>query len=177
MSKVLTSPKGKAIFPHLTEPDIKYKVEGEYHVKLECKKAESEALIQAIGNQVALQVKAQHDLDPKKEVVKAPLPYELIDDTVIFNFKLRASGKRKSDGKEFTQKPDLRSADMMKFPEDKQIWADSILRITFEPYAWNMPIGIGCTLRLKTVQVIDLVTGSAESNLGDLKPEHTEAPF
>ena len=47
MSKVLTSPKGKAIFPHLTEPDIKYKVEGEYHVKLECKKAESEALIQA----------------------------------------------------------------------------------------------------------------------------------
>ena len=110
-------------------------------------------------------------------MVKAPLPYEVIDDTVIFNFKLRASGKRKSDGKEFTQKPDLRSADMMKFPEDKQIWADSILRITFEPYAWNMPIGIGCTLRLKTVQVIDLVTGSAESNLGDLKPEHTEAPF
>jgi hypothetical protein len=35
MSKplILTSPKGRAIFPHLTEPDTKFKPEGEYHVK------------------------------------------------------------------------------------------------------------------------------------------------
>ena len=32
MSKplILTSPKGRAIFPHLTEPDTKFKPEGEY---------------------------------------------------------------------------------------------------------------------------------------------------
>ena len=173
---VLTSPKGRAIFPHLTEPDTKYKAEGEYHVKLECPKVECEGLIQSIGNEIAVQIKSQHDLDPNKEVTKK-LPYEVIDDKVIFTFKLKASGKRKSDGKEFTQKPDLRSADMMRFPHDKQIWGDSILRITFSPYAWNQPIGIGCTLRIKTVQVIDLVTGSADTNLGDLKPETSEAPY
>ncbi len=40
MSKplILTSPKGRAIFPHLTEPDTKFKPEGEYHVKQEGKR-------------------------------------------------------------------------------------------------------------------------------------------
>lgn len=166
-----TSPKGRAIFPHLTEPDIKYKAEGEYHVKLECDKSESAILIDAIGNIIATEIKKQHDVDPKKQITKAPLPYEIVEDKVIFNFKMKASGKRRSDGKEFTMSPDLRSADMTRFPDDKQIWGDSILRITLNPVGWNMPIGIGCTLRIKHVQVIDLVTGNADNNVGDLKPE------
>jgi len=42
---VLTSPKGKAIFPHLTEADTMFHPEGLFHVKLECPKAESEKII------------------------------------------------------------------------------------------------------------------------------------
>ena len=57
-----------------------------------------------------------------------------------------------------------------------QIWGDSILKITFEPYAWNMPIGIGCTLRLKAVQVLELVTGKSSNTLGELKAEPIVAP-
>ena len=50
MSKplILTSPKGRAIFPHLTEPDTKFKPEGEYHVKLECNKADCEKIVKQI---------------------------------------------------------------------------------------------------------------------------------
>ena len=55
--------------------------------------------------------------------------------------------------------------------EGTQIWGDSILRIVAEPRAYNMPIGIGCTLRLKTVQVIELVTGKSKNTLGDLQVE------
>ena len=95
----------------------------------------------------------------------------MIGDKVVFNFKLKASGIRKSDQKHFTQQPDLRSADMTKLPMESQIWGDSILRITFVTNPWNMPIGIGCSLRIKTVQVIELVTGTGGNNLGDLKPE------
>ena len=51
-----------------------------------------------------------------------------------------------------------------------------MLKITFEPYSWNMPIGIGCTLRLKTVQVLELVTGKQSDTLGDLKVEPVVAP-
>ena len=173
---ILTSPKGKAIFPHLTEPDIKYKPEGEYHVKLECNKSEGQNIIALIGSEIAKKVKEQHDQDPKKVITKAPLPYLEENDKVIFNFKLKASGIRKSDQKHFTQKPDLVNADLSPLGPDVQIWGDSILRVTFEPYAWNMPIGIGCTLRIKAVQVLELVTGKSSNTLGELKAEPIVTP-
>ena len=173
---ILTSPKGKAIFPHLTEPDTKYKAEGEYHVKLECNKSEGQNIIGLIGSEIAKKVKEQHDLDPKKPITKAPLPYVEVNDKVVFNFKMKASGIRKSDGKHFTQKPDLGNAELFPIEPDMQIWGDSILKITFEPYAWNMPIGIGCTLRLKAVQVLELVTGKSSNTLGELKAEPIVAP-
>ena len=173
---ILTSPKGKAIFPHLTEPDTKYKAEGEYHVKLECNKSEGQNIIALIGSEIAKKVKEQHDLDPKKPITKAPLPYVEVNDKVVFNFKMKASGIRKSDGKHFTQKPVLVNADLSPVEPDMQIWGDSILKTTFEPYAWNMPIGIGCTLRLKAVQVLELVTGKSSNTLGELKAEPIVAP-
>ena len=173
---ILTSPKGKAIFPHLTEPDTKYKPEGEYHVKLECNKSEGQNIIALIGSEIAKKVKEQHDQDPKKVITKAPLPYLEENDKVIFNFKLKASGIRKSDQKHFTQKPDLVNADLSPLGPDVQIWGDSILRVTFEPYAWNMPIGIGCTLRIKAVQILELVTGKSSNTLGELKAEPIVTP-
>ena len=56
------------------------------------------------------------------------------------------------------------------------LWGDSILRITFEPHPYSMPVGLGCTLRLKTVQVLELVTGKATNTLGELKAEPMVAP-
>ena len=174
---ILTSPRGKAIFPHLTEADTKFKPEGEYHVKLECKKSESEKLILAIKNEIAKEVKAQNDVTPNKEIKKTSPGYEVDGEKVVFNFKMKASGTRKSDGKHFIQKPNLYGADLSPLGPDVQIWGDSILRITFEPFAWNMPIGIGCTLRIKSVQVIKLVTGAgASNNLGDQKVEPVVTP-
>ena len=115
--------------------------------------------------------------DPNKAITKAPLPYVIEDDKVIFNFKMKASGRRKDDGKTFTQKPILLQADL-KTPleEGTQIWGDSILRIVAEPNPYNMPIGIGCTLRLKTVQVIELVTGKSKNTLGELEAAPVVAP-
>ena len=90
---------------------------------------------------------------------------------------MKAQGVRKSDGKRFTQEPHLLNADLSEFDKTQTIWGGSILKITFEPYAWNMPIGIGCTLRLKAVQVLELVTGKSSNNLGDLKAEPTVEPI
>ncbi len=57
MTTVLTTPKGKAIFPHLTEADTMFHPEGLFHVKLECPKAESEKIISVIRNGIAQEVK------------------------------------------------------------------------------------------------------------------------
>ena len=73
--------------------------------------------------------------------------------------------------------PNIINADLTVFDKQNQIWGDSILKVTFEPIFWNMPIGIGCTLRLKTVQVLELVTGTPTNNtLGDLKVEQMIEP-
>jgi len=173
---VLTTPKGKAIFPHLTEADTMFHPEGLFHVKLECPKADSEKIISAIKSGIAMEIKKQNDENPNKSIKYANAPYEVIDEKVVFNFKLKASGTRKVDGKTFTQKPVISNADLTAFDDTLQIWGDSILRVNFEPYFWNMPIGIGCTLRLKEVQVCELVTGSASTSKADFVVEPMVEP-
>ena len=178
MSKplILTSPKGRAIFPHLTEPDTKFKPEGEYHVKLECNKADCEKIVKKIKDCVALKVKEEHTKNPNVKINYAPLPFEEKDEKIIFNFKMKASGTRRDNKKTFTQSPVLMDAELKPLGHDVQIWGDSILRITFEPHSYSMPVGLGCTLRLKTVQVLQLVTGKATNTLGELKAEPMVAP-
>ena len=173
---ILTSPKGVAEFPYLTEPDVLFNPEGLFHTKLVCKKSDCVNIIKDIDDMIALEVKKQHDLNPKKQVTKAPLPYSIENEEVTFNFKLKAQGVRKSDCKTFTQAPNLLNADLSEFEKKQTIWGGSILKITFSPYAWNMPIGIGCTLRLKSVQVLELVTGKSSNTLGELKAEPIVAP-
>ena len=173
---ILTSPRGVAEFPYLTEPDVVFNPEGLFHTKLVCKKSDCVNIIKDIDDMIALEVKKQHDLNPKKQVTKAPLPYSIENEEVTFNFKLKAQGVRKSDGKTFTQAPNLLNADLSEFEKKQTIWGGSILKITFSPYAWNMPIGIGCTLRLKSVQVLELVTGKSSNTLGELKAEPIVAP-
>ena len=153
---ILTSPKGKAEWPHLVDPDIEFNPDGLYHTKLVCKKSESLEVKKAIDDLIAQEVKKQHDQDPKKAIKKAPLPYNESDDEITFNFKLRASGKRKSDGKPFTQEPNIVNADLTPFDTNKKIWR--------------------CTLRIKTIQVLELVTSKASDTLGELKAETMVAP-
>ena len=172
---ILTTPKGTAQWPYLTEPDIEFNPEGLFHTKLSCKKTESVNIKKTIDDMIALEVKKQHDLNPDKAIKKS-LPYTEEGDDIVFNFKMKASGVRKSDKKAFTQEPNIVNADLTPFDKSLKIWGDSILKITFEPYAWNMSIGIGCTLRIKTVQVLELVTGKLSDTLGDLKAEPVVAP-
>ena len=177
MSNILTSPEGVSEYPYLSDPDIAFNPEGLFHTKLVCKKSESLKVKKAIDDLIAQEIKKQHDKDPKKPIKKS-YPYVETDDEIIFNFKLNATGTRKSDGKAFTQEPNLVNADNTPFNKEQKIWGGSILQITFEPYSWNMPIDIGCTLRIKTVQVVQLVTGGSTSNtLGDLKVKPMKDPI
>ena len=172
---ILTTPKGIAKWPYLIEPDIEFNPDGLFHTKLSCKKSESVNIKKAIDDMIAQEIKKQHDSSPDKPIKKS-LPYTEEGEEIIFNFKMKAKGTRKSDGKPFTQEPNIVNADLTPFNKDQKIWGDSILKITFEPYAWNMPVGIGCTLRIKTVQVLELVTGKLSDTLGDLKVEPVVAP-
>ena len=172
---ILTTPEGTAKWPYLTDPDTMYDPGGLYHTKLTCKKEDSVKIKKVIDDLIAQEVKKQHDENPDKAIKKS-LPYIEEGDEITFTFKMKASGTRKVDGKSFTQAPNILNNDHTPFDKSQKIWSDSILQITFEPYAWNMPIGIGCTLRIKDVQVVQLVTGKQSNTLGDLKPGPVVAP-
>ena len=167
---------GTAEYPYLTTPDYQFSSGGKYQVKLVVPKEKAKTDIELINNVIASRVAKECQNKSGDQIKKAPLPYEERGEEIIFNFKMKASGVRKSDNKPFTQEPNLLNADLTPFDKDQKIWGGSKLKITFEPYAWNMPIGIGCTLRLKTVQVLELVTGKSTNSLGELKVEPVVAP-
>ena len=98
---ILTTPKGIAKWPYISEPDKEYNPDGLYHTKLSCKKTESVNIKKAIDDMIAQEVKKQHDQNPDKAIKKS-LPYTEEGDDIIFNFKMKAKGTRKSDGKPFT---------------------------------------------------------------------------
>ena len=175
---IQTSNFGEAVYPFLSSPDTHFKTEGEYHVKLKVKKADAQEDIKKIQEVISKEVAEEHKKKPgnTQPLKRAPLPYKEEGDFVIFHFKMKASGTRRDNKKTFTQSPVLMDAELKPLGHDVQIWGDSILRITFEPHSYSMPVGLGCTLRLKTVQVLELVTGKATNTLGELKVEPMVAP-
>ena len=161
---VFTSPKGKAIHPWVTNADIQFDSEGKYHTKLECKQNECAKIIKAINDEIETKVKAQQELDPNKKITYANKPYVITTEgNCIFNFKTKF-------------KPVLLDNKMNALADEVNVFGDSVLRITFELFGYNMPVGIGCSLRMKTVQVIELVTGTPGGALGDLKVEPDVTP-
>ena len=155
---------GTAEFPYLTAPDYQFSNEGKYQVKLVIPKDKAKADMELIDSTIAKSIAKEHQDKPEKEIKKAPLPYEVMGDVVRFKFHCKASGINSKTGKPFTQKPIIKDAKDMLFPEDKQIWSGSKLKVAYECVPYNVSgTGIGATLRLKGAQVVELVEGSGVS--------------
>jgi len=173
MSKLTTTAFGEAQYPHLKKADYMYKSEGVFQVKLTMPKEEAQPDIDAINNVIDKEIIKEKQKNPNKEIKRAPLPYEFMEDgNVKFNFKLRASGVNKTTGKTFTQKPRVVDHNLDDLPEGTNVWSGSILRVNYEPIGYNVAsTGIGATLRLKGVQIKKLVQGSLGGATGFDKVE------
>jgi len=162
--KMFTTPKGPCNYPWLTEKDTKFDPEGIYHTKATFKKAECETLVSGINGVIANQVKLQHDADPTKKITYANKPFKDVgNDELEFTFKTKFQPKLIDNNKKA-------------LADDVQIWKDSVVRIVFETHGYNQAVGIGCKLYPLTVQVLELVTGSPNAKLGDLKVEPDVEP-
>lgn len=155
-----TTPKGTAQFPYLTKPDTKFNPEGEYKVKLELDAADAGELISFLDEQVELAVEKAKK-DPKnagKKIKVGDAPYSVNEETgkAAFNFKLKAKVTTKS-GETFEQRPALFDA-KGKPITDVNIGGGSKVKIAYEvvPF-YTALVGASISLRMKAVQVIDLV--------------------
>lgn len=187
--KLLTSPKGTAVYPHLNKPDVKYKPEGEYHIRLAVPVSDPKAvaLMKLIDDGIAVSVATARKENPakaKKINACSDKSYSMEKDdddnetgNVLFSFKMKASGKSRKTGEEFTQRPALFDATGNPLSQDTKVGGGSVVRVSFEllEFFQNTKIGAGVTLRLKGVQVIKLVEwGSGDAAYHGFEAEEAE---
>lgn len=170
------TPRGVAIFPSVTEPDYKFKAEGEYHVRLRLAPDAPglDALIKAADDLIdeAYEAKAEQLRKEKKgallkELKKAPNPIkpeldpETGDETGFV--VLRASMKARIDikngpkaGTSFEKKPDLFNAKGKSLHNPPKIGNGSEMKLNVTPMDYFMAKGteVGVRFELNAAQIL-----------------------
>lgn len=171
MSKVknprYTTPAGIAQYPYLTKPDTKFNPDGEYKISVEIPGAAAQDIVTFLDEQFAASVAKAKKENPGKKIKEGDVPYSVNDDTgkVTVRFKLKAKVTPKM-GDPFEQRPALFDAKGKPIGADAKIGGGSKVKVAYEMVPYYTAIaGAGVSLRLKAVQVIDLVefSGGASS--------------
>jgi hypothetical protein len=154
-----TTPAGIAQYPYLTKPDTKFNPDGEYKISLEVKDPNAAApLMSFLDEQLDASIAKAKKENPGKRIKEGEAPYQVNDETgaVTFRFKLKAKVTPKQ-GDPFEQRPAIFDA-KGKPLQDAKIGGGSKVKVAYElvPY-YTAIAGAGVSLRLKAVQVIDLV--------------------
>jgi len=153
------TPAGRAEWAKILQPDYKYDKDGLYTIDHYVENGPAQKIIEVI--RPIAQMKASQE----GATAFAPPPFTSDKETGIYCFRYRQSAiGRPKVGEPFEIKVDVFDAKMNNWPKDVLIGNGSIVKVCFSLYAWNVVArgGIGVTLRLKAVQVIDHVPYEAE---------------
>lgn len=158
------TPKGTAQYPYLTKPDTKFNPDGEYKISLELDDpAQISTLTSFLDEQHELSVAKAKEENKGKKIKEGDVPYSLNEETgkVTVRFKLKAKVSPKN-GDPFEQKVALFDAKGAPLGSKVSIGGGSKVKVAYEliPY-YTAIAGAGVSLRLRAVQVIDLVEYSS----------------
>jgi len=158
--------KGKSLWSKVFDPDTRFVEEGEYSTQVVVPEAEAaqvceqlEALIDEEFNKI---VKDKPAL--KATLSKRPVTEPDIDQdgnatgNVVFKSKLKAKIRSKT-GATYNQKVNVVDAKRNPMTGDQLIGNGSVVKIAVEPVTYYMASSkqVGVSLRLKAMQVIDLI--------------------
>lgn len=153
-----TTPAGIAQYPYLNKPDTKFNPDGEYKCKLEIPADQAQDIVTFLDEQHEAALAKAKKENPGKKIKEGNQPYEVNDENgkVTVSFKLKAKVTPKN-GEPFEQRPAIFDS-KGKPLQDAKIGGGSKVKIAYEvtPY-YTAIAGAGVSLRLKAVQVIDLV--------------------
>lgn len=178
------TPKGVAVYPRLSEPDTKFKPNGEFSCKVRLAAEESavfiakiDEVIQTLCDETTAELLA--DANPKtkgksivsaKNLKRASLPYKAcVDDMGVetgefeFNTKMNHKIVKRSNNETILLYPKIFDASTppKAIPYGTQVWGGSIVKVAGElnPF-YVQAIGVGVSLRMTAVQIIELVQGN-----------------
>jgi hypothetical protein len=156
--KIKTHTTGIGIlnYPYLVKPDTKFNADGLYHCKLVLSKEDGEPMVKEIENSLA-------SLKTKK--LSSFKPYKKVENGYEFSFKLKAKVATKS-GAMYEQKPKLfDSKGQIMANKEMTVWGGSKGKVAFQIYTYeNNMLGSGVTLKLRAVQITELVEGKSKDN-------------
>lgn len=173
---LITTPFGSSLWAHLIEPDTKFNPEGDFKINLKVPADEAKGLMdQIIAEQekalVAFKEEAKADGKTAKAIDKIKLsdivPFEEDDEDenlVVFKFKRKASYIN-DKGEQLHFDVPLVDATGKTIPEKSKEnpGNGSVVRVMAELIPYNMATsGVGISLRLKKVQIKELVKFSSD---------------
>lgn len=160
--KKMRSPIGEAVWPKLSQPETKFDPDGVYETKLRLDNKTGMAF-QSTLQEMLDEHHKQVCSERGKKVKAAALPVTEVEEDgtptgeLEFKFKLKAlAGK---EGSKWEQRPKLIDAKGANIDPNKvTVGSGSKISVGFEviPY-FTAAVGAGLSLRMKAVQVIDLV--------------------
>jgi len=167
----LTTPKATLKYPKLIEPETKFSPEGHYKVTAVIPAEEAgpmadqlDELFEAHKNSLKAQAPGQ-----KFKAVDPSFGYEDIDGKPCFTIsvKMKAKGMDR-DGRSWSAVPalfDATGAPVKDRDALRGMWSGTTGRVSFEACPFFQPaLGAGITLRLKAVQILDLVESGGSAN-------------
>jgi hypothetical protein len=167
----LTTPKATLKYPKLIEPETKFSPEGHYKVtavipadEADYMSAQLDALYEAHKASLKAQAPGQ-----KFKAVDPSFGYEDIDGKPCFTIscKMKAKGMDR-DGRSWSAVPalfDATGAPVKDREALRGMWSGTTGRVSFEACPFYQPaLGAGITLRLKAVQILDLVESGGSAN-------------
>lgn len=178
----LTTPAGIAKYPRLNTPDTKFKKEGQFKVTLVLDESDDAEFLDSLRELENTAVKEAHK-NPKNKKLKissAIRPHtdkdgNEVEGKVEVTFKTTASGQRE-DGSKWNRT--IRMFTAKGRPTEANVGSGSKIKVafTYDFYATAMA-GIGLSLYLEAVQIIDLVEFKSEAEAGDFGFGEEEGSF
>lgn len=170
--KPSVTPAGTLIYPHFHAPDTKFDADGVYRGKLKLAIEEGQPLIDTIEAAIKHQLNEagrEFAEDPRNKGKKwsnsklsklADKPYSIgeaeDEGFVFFNFKMKASGKKKDSDERWTRKLALFDARRQPLAAGAKVGGGSLAKIAYTLNPFSTAIGTGVSLRLESAQILEL---------------------
>lgn len=166
MAKTAKMMKGTALWAKVFEPDTKFDANGIYSVNVLIPEAEAVELCEYLDGVVQQRYTEEVKAKPKlKNGLSTKTPYEPEydqngDPTGNIEFKLKLKAKVQArDGSTYEQKPIVVDAKRTPMSADTNVGNGSVIKVAYEPIPYMMASTkqVGVSLRLKGVQILELV--------------------
>ena len=167
-----TTPTGVGKYPYIFTPDTQFeKPNGVFTVKLELNDEEAIPIIKLYEETLMARQKTENT-----EKRSPHTQYKVLKTGgVEFKFKLKPKVTMK-DGTDFEQRPKIYNPDKT-IAETQPVYTGSKMKIAFQAFSWaNNLQGVGVGLRLKAVQLIEIVSTKSETQ-SEIKEDNSDYGF